>query len=816
MSVLIRILIIVVLSFYTLVECYGQFEEVTHLFAPDGADRDDMGTSVAVYGDYAVVGSFLDDDLGTDSGSAYIFKRSSTSPANWDFFKKLTAFDGDSFDTYGEEVDIFGDIIVIGARYDEPNGTRSGSVYIYGRNVGGIDNWGHIKKLVADDIIAQERFGDRVSLYDDVLVVGIPSDDDIAENAGSAYIFERNLGGNDNWGLLKKVYASDGQEYDSFGGGVSLYEEYLAVSAIGADIDTTNQGAAYVFYKDEGGLNNWGQVAKVVADDGASGDNIGLELSIYDTTLVLGAPNEEDPGFNATGSAYIFNKDMGGIDNWGQSQKLAPADLENFDRLGYSVSVYKDLLMAGAVSADFQNVTNAGGGYLYQFDSLSNSWVLIQKLFASDAQFSGFVGQSSDIYEEYIITGGEFSDAGGLNRGSAYMYEPEDLSCMVNSDSIYLATYGEATLDTADLSISNFGSHDTVYLSKSTFVCNDIESSPILDSLIGISGSDTTICTFRVTVLDTIAPTATCQDIITYLDSFGLVTVSPIDIPATTDDNCAANLIRVFPDDYDCTNIGVNSATFQTIDPSGNTGDCPIMITVLDSFPPFTDCKDITIYLDDIGLYSLSSDDMDSIIHLTYDNCTIDSIGLSQSSFTCADMPTQLVTLTFRDPSGNMSNCEVTVTVIDTISPILTCQDFTADLKSNSEVIIAHEQAILSASDNCMIDTLFYNQEMFSCIEVDSAVQVMLTASDSSGNATTCTVDVTITDTHGYCCPDTLTVNYNPIDSTDYFASDSICSDGQVATSTTINFRSMIIKLDTTFQVDPGGVFQVINEDCNN
>ena len=92
---------------------------------------------------------------------------------------------------------------------------------------------------------------------------------------------------------------------------------------------------------------------------------------------------------------------------------------------------------------------------------------------------------------------------------------------------------------------------------------------------------------------------------------------------------------------------------------------------------------------------------------------------------------------------------------------------------------------------------------------------VTYTAEDLSGNRASCTVDINVTDSHGYCCPDLLTVNYEPIDPTDYYASDSICSNGRVAMNTEVNFRSTVIKMDTSFQVNIGGVFQAINEDCN-
>jgi len=95
-------------------------------------------------------------------------------------------------------------------------------------------------------------------------------------------------------------------------------------------------------------------------------------------------------------------------------------------------------------------------------------------------------------------------------------------------------------------------------------------------------------------------------------------------------------------------------------------------------------------------------------------------------------------------------------------------------------------------------------------------VTVVLTAEDLAGNQATCTIDITVTDTHGYCCPDTLIVAGMPIPTLDYYGSDLIRSEGQIGDGIPVNFRSQTVLLDTTFAVDVGGVLQVINEDCNN
>jgi len=102
--------------------------ESNKIVASDGADFDWFGISVSISGDYALVGASKDDDNGSDSGSAYIFKRSGTS---WAEEAKLTASDGVSGDEFGYSVSISGDYAIVGAFRDDDNGLSSGSAYIF-------------------------------------------------------------------------------------------------------------------------------------------------------------------------------------------------------------------------------------------------------------------------------------------------------------------------------------------------------------------------------------------------------------------------------------------------------------------------------------------------------------------------------------------------------------------------------------------------------------------------------------------------------------------------------------------------------------
>ena len=93
--------------------CMGSASaEITEfkLTTGDGVPTDRFGMNVSMDGDYAVVGAYLDDDKGSDSGSAYVFKQDG---GNWIPHMKLTADSGGANHYFGAGVGISGDYIVV-------------------------------------------------------------------------------------------------------------------------------------------------------------------------------------------------------------------------------------------------------------------------------------------------------------------------------------------------------------------------------------------------------------------------------------------------------------------------------------------------------------------------------------------------------------------------------------------------------------------------------------------------------------------------------------------------------------------------------
>ena len=115
------------------------------LTASDGAAGDKFGQSVSIDGDFAIVGALWNSEKATYAGAAYIFVRSGTT---WTQQAKLLASDGAYDDRFGYSVAIDGDYAVVGSTLDDDKGTSSGSAYIFVRSG---TSWSQQAKLTAND-----------------------------------------------------------------------------------------------------------------------------------------------------------------------------------------------------------------------------------------------------------------------------------------------------------------------------------------------------------------------------------------------------------------------------------------------------------------------------------------------------------------------------------------------------------------------------------------------------------------------------------------------------------------------------------------
>jgi FG-GAP repeat protein len=262
--------------------------------------------------------------------------------------------------------------------------------------------WAQQQKVVPSDAQAGDRFGGSVALGDDTLVVGAPGDEG---NRGSVYVFTRVDG---VWSEQQKLLASDGAAGDQFGFSVALSDETLVVTALG---DDGARGSAYVFMRADG---VWTEHQKVTASDGVAQDGFGFAVALNDESFVVGATSDDV----ARGSAYVFVRN-GAV--WTEQQKLTASDRGVQDVFGQAVAIDGDTIVVAAPFDDVGVNVNQGSAYVFVRDG--GTWTEQQKLTASDGAARDQFGQGVAIRGNTILVGAPGDDVGANEaQGSAYVF----------------------------------------------------------------------------------------------------------------------------------------------------------------------------------------------------------------------------------------------------------------------------------------------------------------------------------------------------------------------------------------------------------
>jgi hypothetical protein len=334
---------------------------------------------------------------------------------------KLTASDAEDDDFFGWSVSISGDFAIVGAWDEDGAGTDRGAAYVFYRNHGGTDTWGEVTKFTASDAEDGDYFGGSVSISGDYAIVGAAFEDGAGADRGAAYVFNQNQGGTDMWGQVAKLTASDAGDGDWFGHSVSISGDYAIVGAWREDgVTNADRGAAYVFYRNQGGTDSWGQVAKLTASDAYSSDYFGCSVSISGDDAIVGAYAEDGTGFDR-GAAYVFNRNQGGTDAWGEVAKLSTSSTEDSVWFGYSVSMSGDDAIVGA---HYAGSTDHGAAHVFSRNQGgTDAWGKVATLYAADWEDYDQFGISVSLSGDLAIVGADGEDGPGIDRGAAYMFQ---------------------------------------------------------------------------------------------------------------------------------------------------------------------------------------------------------------------------------------------------------------------------------------------------------------------------------------------------------------------------------------------------------
>jgi hypothetical protein len=216
----------------------NHWQESSKLIPSDSHLDDNFGCAVSGFGNKVIIGANQNDENGKNAGSAYIFELIDT---HWIESAKINASDGATQDSFGFSVDISDSIAVVGSILDDDEGSGTGSVYLFTLRNG---TWKEIEKLNASDPAAFDYFGSAISISENWIAIGAYRNDDVGNDTGSAYLFKKT---GDQWEEHQKILASDAKTSDRFGNAVSISGHYVIIGAKHHGEVISESGSAYLF-----------------------------------------------------------------------------------------------------------------------------------------------------------------------------------------------------------------------------------------------------------------------------------------------------------------------------------------------------------------------------------------------------------------------------------------------------------------------------------------------------------------------------------------------------------------------------------------
>ncbi len=287
-----------------------------------------------------------------------------------------------------------------------------------------------------------------------------------------------------------------------------------------------------------------------------------------------------------------------------------------------------------------------------------------------------------------------------------------------------------------------------------TFNCTNIGSNNI-SLLVTDANGNTDSCTSVVTLQDLIAPNALCQATSVYLNNLGVISIQATQINAGSNDACGIDTMFVSPANFNCNSISTpQNITLTVIDNNNNSASCQATVNVIDSVRPSMICSNPTVYLDALGVVSVSP--------LQIDGGSNDACGIVQrlingnnnQVYTCANLGLNNALLGATDLNNNSANCNSLVTVVDTVLPIARCYaPFNVFLNNaTGTATLTPIMVDSSSSDNCSLNTSIFtvnNQPSinYTCANAGLVQNITLRVFDGSNQSSTCTTTITVRDT---------------------------------------------------------------------
>jgi hypothetical protein len=399
------------------------------LLADDASVSDMIGNAVAVSGDTVVVGAPNAHDVGDENfGAAYVYTRTGD---GWMQQAKLIASDPAAASSFGQAVDIDGDVIVVGSQT-----TSFGAVYVFERTD---DLWIQTAILTPDPLLAgtSNHFGISVAIDGPTIVVGHYTDKQTlnrvtVDGTGSAYVFT-NADGPWETSVSSIKLGALGQIYNyQFGISVDVEGDRIVVGARGTSGTFTKAGSAYIYEKGGGWATTTSPNATLNASDQAITDLFGRVVALSGDTVLVGAPFDDNEKGTDKGAAYVFVESRG---VWTQQQKLLSinSDVTAFE-FASSVSLVGDTAI---ISEPWQSTLDPN--FLQIIKGTAQVFTRSDSVWTGNFEYAPFDPETITDPEgilslafdgSTLVVGSPSFDGNGLiDRGAAFVMTGLDQDC---------------------------------------------------------------------------------------------------------------------------------------------------------------------------------------------------------------------------------------------------------------------------------------------------------------------------------------------------------------------------------------------------
>ncbi len=255
---------------------------------------DGFGFSVALEDSLLAIG-VVNGQLGSpgDTGTVSVYRRSG---ATWNFEQTFTRQGAQFGDRFGETLAIDAGRILIGAPSEDAGAGDAGAVYSFLRPG---SNWIQESRFVSPTPTPGLKFGSSLALDAGRIAIGAPFDDEAGADAGAVHTFRFGT----SWQPVRKLFAPDAGLTRQFGSAVALAGSALAAGSVNDSSFAANAGSLQLFFDQ---LTDWTPGPKLGTTVVAPADLLGWRLGMSGNILIAGARFDDDGGLD-TGSAYVFD-----------------------------------------------------------------------------------------------------------------------------------------------------------------------------------------------------------------------------------------------------------------------------------------------------------------------------------------------------------------------------------------------------------------------------------------------------------------------------------------------------------------------------